>query len=557
MTTCNQCNNEFEIMEPDKTFYIKVDAPEPTLCSECRQQRRLAFRNERTLYPRSCDSCKKRLVSIYPEQIAFPVYCGECWWSDTWEGTQYGIDYDSSVPFFDQFRELQSRVPRMSSLSLNSINSDYTNCAADNKNCYLISAADGNEDCYYGRLIQTSKNCVDCDYVYDSQRCYGSLDCRNCYNTLYCERCSGCTDVMFSSNLSGCSNCILCVNIRNKEYCIENEPVSKEEYEKRKNEILSSRESVEAARMRFEELKKSAIVKYADVVKCEQSTGDYLFNCDNTHYSFDATNAKDCAYVNDALDPIDFLDGNNIYYKPELCYEIMGCLKTYNCKFSAYIFYCSNVLYSDSCHNTNDSIGCIGLKKNQYCILNKQYAEEEYKKLSAEIIQRLKMEKIYGEFFPVPLSVHAYNETHAMMYYPLTKEEALQKGWRWSDAIPYTYGRETLAHDAIPPRIEDVPDDFTKEILACVHCGRNYRITPQELSFYRELHLPLPVMSPECRLAERQSRRKPRKLWTRQCMCEQTHQNHSGRCPVEFQTGYAPDRSERVYCEQCYQEEVV
>ncbi len=34
------------------------------------------------------------------------------------------------------------------------------------------------------------------------------------------------------------------------------------------------------------------------------------------------------------------------------------------------------------------------------------------------------------------------------------------------------------------------------------------------------------------------------------------HEN-TDSCPNEFQTAYAPDRTEIVYCEQCYQAEVV
>lgn len=341
----------------------------------------------------------KLFSPTYPAQTLFPVYCPVCWWSDAWEGTQFGLDWNPSRSFFDHFKELQLRVPRISILAMKSVNSDYTNNAADNKNCYLIFAAENNEDCYYGRLVQSCTDCVDCDYIYDSQRCYGSLDCRNCYNTHLSEKSQGCNDVLFGFNLSGCSNCILCTNLRNKEYHIENKPVSKEEYEHKRAEILSSRECIDATRIRFEELKKGAIIKYADLMKCENSSGDYLFNCHDTTRSFDTTNAKESAYVNDALDPIDCYDGNNIYYRPELCYELMGVLKTYNCQFNTYIFYTSNVLYSDSCHNTNDSIGCIGLRKNQWCILNKQYGEGEYKKIKNDIISALRAEGKYGEFF--------------------------------------------------------------------------------------------------------------------------------------------------------------
>jgi hypothetical protein len=40
-------------------------------------------------------------------------------------------------------------------------------------------------------------------------------------------------------------------------------------------------------------------------------------------------------------------------------------------------------------------------------------------------------------------------------------------------------------------------------------------------------------------------------------MCnKENHINHQGKCNVEFETSYAPDRSEIVYCEKCYQQEV-
>lgn len=234
MKACTWCKEQFEVTDRDREFYKKMNVPDPTLCSDCRQQRRLMFRNERTLYSRACDLCKKHVVSVYPAETPFLVYCPACLWSDS--------------------KELSLLVPRISILSITSVNSDYTNNAADNKNCYLIFAAENNEDCYYGRLVQTCKDVVDCDCIYDSRRCYGSLDCRNCYNTHFSEKLQGCNDVLFGFNLSGCSSCILCTNLRNKEYHIKNKPVSNEEYEHKRAEILSSRESIDAARTRFQDL---------------------------------------------------------------------------------------------------------------------------------------------------------------------------------------------------------------------------------------------------------------------------------------------------------------
>ena len=35
------------------------------------------------------------------------------------------------------------------------------------------------------------------------------------------------------------------------------------------------------------------------------------------------------------------------------------------------------------------------------------------------------------------------------------------------------------------------------------------------------------------------------------------HSHGARHCPNEFETSYAPDRAEIVYCESCYQVEVV
>jgi hypothetical protein len=53
---CQSCKQPFIIEPEDFNFYVKIDVPPPTFCPDCRLQRRMAFRNERTLYKRKCDA---------------------------------------------------------------------------------------------------------------------------------------------------------------------------------------------------------------------------------------------------------------------------------------------------------------------------------------------------------------------------------------------------------------------------------------------------------------------------------------------------------------------
>ena len=135
---CKICKNKFEIYPEDKAFYKRIDVPEPTLCFDCRQQRRYIWRNERTFYDRKCDLCKKPTVSIYSKNKPFTVYCQDCWWGDKWDPLDYGQDFDFNKPFFEQFKELQQKVPRIALVSKNSTNAQYANHSGDNKNVYML-----------------------------------------------------------------------------------------------------------------------------------------------------------------------------------------------------------------------------------------------------------------------------------------------------------------------------------------------------------------------------------------------------------------------------------
>jgi hypothetical protein len=143
----------------------------------------------------------------------------------------------------------------------------------------------------------------------------------------------------------------------------------------------------------------------------------------------------------------------------------------------------------------------------------------------------------------------------------MTKEEALAKGYRWQDKLQFTTGKETMRE--IPDAIGDVPNSIVNEILACADCGRNYKILAEELAFYKRNGIPVPRKCFFCRLKDRLKFKNPVKLWHRQCMCglksspQAISHGHTGRCPNEFETSYAPDRKEIVYCEQCYNAEVV
>jgi hypothetical protein len=103
---CKHCSNSFDITNKDLEFYNKVSPsfpspdskesdlkkiqiPPPTLCPECREQRRMVWRNERKLYKRKCDLTGIDIISIYSPEKPYKVYEQIEWWSDKWNALKY------------------------------------------------------------------------------------------------------------------------------------------------------------------------------------------------------------------------------------------------------------------------------------------------------------------------------------------------------------------------------------------------------------------------------------------------------------------------------------
>ncbi|MBI4599496.1 hypothetical protein HY732_01075 [Candidatus Uhrbacteria bacterium] len=561
MKTCVQCKNEFQIFDEDREFYAKIKVPEPTWCPDCRNMRRCAVRNERVLYMRACDLCKKQTLSTHHADVPFPVYCTSCWWSDNWDALDYGREFDFSRHFFEQFSDLTNAVPHSALLAKNMENSPYCQDAEGLKDSYFAICTFFGRNFLYTYWIGWAEDLVDCNFILHSERLYECQDVQKSYGCRYVYNSYAMTDSSFCFACSDCVDCFMCANLRHKSYCIENVQYTKKEYhEKMKQYTLGSYSMREKLIKRFFDFVADYPRRYAFMRKTEDSVGDYLGECKDVYWGFDVFGQERGRYLYDAGLGKDCMDFLQFGLDCELDYEAHDGGWSYNAHFvtsAAYVMSCEYVFLV---RDIQDCFGCFGLQKKQYCIFNKQYSKEEYENLRKRIIEHMKQTGEYGEFFPIQYSPYAYNETTAQQWYPKTKEEVLARGWKWRDDLPGKYDRPTIEWSAAPDDIKDAPDDIIKNIFACTKCAKNYRIIKQEFDFYKSRTIPLPRLCPDCRFYERFSHRNPRKLWHRQCMCELSHESHGGqRCLVEFETPYAPpegrailQRSEKVFCGYCY-----
>lgn len=578
---CQNCKNDFAIEEEDFNFYKKMEVPPPTFCPLCRAQRRMAFRNERKLFKVKDAFTGEEIFSTFPTESGRKIIKRETWFGDTWDALEYGQEYDFSKPFFTQFHDLIKRIPIYNLNVIRMVNSPYAFNATGLKNCYLICNSNDSENCMYGNAVDVSKDCVDNSHVKQSERCYESFWLDKDYHCYFTIRSMESSNLWFCRGCVGCNDCFGSVNLRNTSYCIFNKQYTKEEYEKKIKEMnLHTYSGLMKAREQARKFWYTQPAKFHQGLKNLNCTGSYVTNSKNVKDCYcvrESENMRYCQYLQVPSNKENY-DVSNWGNNTELNYETIECgSNSYNNKFSWNCWpACRNNEYSAHLFSSSDCFGCSGLKKKQYCILNKQYTQKEYYERISKIKKQMdQMPYVdsqgliykYGEFLPLEFSSLGYNNTVAIQHFPLTKEEAQAKGYSWVEVGKGEYIITKKATD-LPDSIFDCSNEILKEIIECEGCKNPYRILEDELIFYKNEQLPLPRICSECRHERRISDRLTLHLYERKCMCggetDETgiykntvaHAHGGTSCGETFSTGYAPTHPEIVYCEKCYQQEV-
>lgn len=543
---CRISKEPFVLSDAELAHYARMDVPPPTISPLERLRALMATRNEWKLYRRKCDATGKEIISAYPPDSSFTVYNNATWWGDSWDPLSYGRDFDFSRPFFEQFAQLQRAVPREGTTIFNSENCDYNSHIRLSKNCYLNSLVVRCEDLYYSYWMAEDKDTMDSAYANYCTLCFYSSDINRCYHCVVLHESNDCNDCYFSYQLQGCDNCIFSSNLVRKSYYAFNKPVSKEEFEALKEKTLNGSFAVwQHAYQEFLTMRSEAVHRGFHTLKSENCSGDHVYNSKNCINCYDCFESEDCFNAISVADSKDIYNSYSAgWSRCELVHNCCVSRTSTNIAFCTYTWFSNNLRYCDSCVQLKNCFGCIGLKHKEYCILNKPYTKEEYEKLMPKIIEHMKKTAEFGEFFPSQLSPYAFNETAAMDFFPLSKEEALARGWRWRDEDAKEFVSATLKQ--IPDSISEITDGVTREILACQSCQKNYRIIPKELHYYRQEKIPLPRKCSTCRFNMMMTLRNLPILQKRTC----------SKCGGEIESTYKAGRKETIYCEKCYLEAV-
>ena len=552
---CKQCAGDFEIFAEDIEFYHKLRVPTPQNCPDCRKQRRMAFSNNTTFYKRKCNAPghSEDIISLFPDELNQKVYDHQYWWSDFWDPASIAKEYDYSEYFFVQFHDFYRNFPLIqTSRDPKSIGSDYTAYGQELKNCYYIFGGINSENIFYGNWPIYTRDCIDIWVAYKSELCYEIVSGSGNYNCNFLYFSDNCLDSFFLYDCRNCSHCFGSSNLRNKQYYFFNEPLSKEEYERKLEDInLGSRKIFLSWQDKFSKSLKNKIKRATRNEKSVNSLGTFLRECRDCFMCFWVENGENLRYVDYGLSAKDVMDltlvGTSL--RNELIYESVN-VSVYNIKFS-HLTRSSNFLeYCINCYNCENCFGCAGLRNKKYCIFNKQYTEEEYWRTLDEIKTKMLEDGEYGEFFPISMSPYPYNASLAQFEFPLIKEVVEKIGGYWAENVASLEGvdpKNILKGDQIPDDIKDVNDDILNKVLICEITGKPFKIIKEELEFYRKKNIPLPTKHPYQRIMERWAMKEPFHLWKYPC----------SNCGQEMYTSYDPAKKLKVYCEQCYLKEVI
>jgi len=488
---CTECNQSYTAHRTEwqllgrlsPTFNNeKIELPHSKLCPGCRELYRLAYRNEWNLYRRTCNHSGQDLIAIYSKNSQYLVFDLSIWWSDEYDPLEYGRDFDFSKPFFEQFHELNLAVPKLAIQNAKSHNSAYTNYSLENKNCYMVVGTGHSEDCYYCYRVWSSKNVLDCYDLQECELCYECSQSSKLYECIYSKNCHNSSRLSHCENCRSCSDCLGCSNLRNKQFCIFDEQLSESEYQKQRNRYLQDRDSLQT---QYHEARTLAPTPNQYQINCEDCSGNQLLNCSRCIDCFTLKDSQDCIYFGTGESGQDCLD-SNFCDSSELQYFSTNLQSNYRIMFSALVWYTNHGSYLTNCFNSSHLFGCTGMKKNSFCILNKQYSEKEYQRLTSKIVHHMQETKEWGKFFPIEFSPFPINKSVGHEYYPVSHEKALSRGWRWEEKEESTSSSSADLN-----------------LLQCDFSGQLFRIIPQERSLLNRLRVELPAKSPQVRHSER------------------------------------------------------
>lgn len=548
------CESDFDITDKDIEFLTLLRVPTPSYCPTCRRIRRGAFMGTNRLFKRSCDvpGHSESVISVLPPECPFPVYDYMHFISDAFDPFSFGTTYTKGESPLEVLHALRRIFPMPSFLNRDSlsINSEYSNGGRNLKNGYFAFGCFSSENMWYSNFSLKSKDVMDSRSIRYSEFVYHSLSSDYVYKSSYIYFSSHIIESMFLFDCRNCDYCFGCVNLRNKKYCIFNEQYTKEDYESFIASITPlSRDHIVQFQEKFWTLVKKLPMNASHNIGSSNVSGVGLVHSNDVYDIVDADNSQHVRYAEGILSHKDSMDilfsgghSHNLYSTMNVGSE------SSNVKFSVSSKFCTDCEFVFNSKNLSNCFMCFGLQNKSYCILNIQYTPEEYCVLLDELKTAMLSRGEYGDGLGFEFSAQPYNFSTVGATYPLDVNFIRQHGG-YVISEPETNMGDMDVVDAtmIPLTITGVTSDILNKAIMCTQTHRPFRIIASELEFYKVMGLPLPVLHPTYRMGILAVLRPTSKKYKTIC----------AQCGDTIDSLFNPIDGYTLYCEKCYQQEVI
>ncbi len=295
----------------------------------------------------------------------------------------------SANAFFQELNRLILSQPRPPLYIWKCENCEFSNHVYYSKNLLNSFDCTNCNDSTYLYDSYMSANCIDCDYAVESELCYESTDPFKCFNNAYLQDCARMRDSYYSYACANCHDVFGCVKLENKSFCIFNRQLTEEEYREKvkKFKELPPEKNLEM----LDELKKRFPWTQTNAIGNENTTyGNFMWYNKNCYLVFDGAHNENSNYLYDSHYNKNCCDLTYSGQNNELCYESVDNDTLFNCDFMVYSDHSRDSAYCFNGTGLSNCLGCVGLERKQYCILNRQFTKEEYEVKSKQMLEELK-----------------------------------------------------------------------------------------------------------------------------------------------------------------------
>ena len=415
------------------------------------------------------------------------------WHAEDWS-TRVSVEPDASKSFFEQMRVLNEGIPvpalRTYNPPINTVGAGLISV----EDSFMVFAVLKTKRSAYGWLLDGMENCQDIFFGYTSTDSFYVNHVERLHN---CRIVLQSQDCFNSSFLFDCRNCEYVFggfNLRNRQYVWWGEQLSRGEWEQRAKELdLKSWKTFSENMDRFlKTLDGEAVWPENFNIQAEDSSGEYLVRCLRARHAFGVNDGTDFYNAQISHNGCERCAHSSGFTASSDLYMVAGASSCSNMKFSSNCGTSRNLEYCMQCYNCEDCFGCVGLNRKKFCLLNKQYDEDEYWRKLDEMKCAMLNRGEYGRYLPGDFSPAGIEFSTANFFdYPERELEAIG-AVHFDPSVGAVQDASSMTDpETLPDHLDDC-EAYVGKPLIDKGLDRAFAVRRDDYKFYKKLGLPFP-----------------------------------------------------------------